>query len=263
MPETITSTNNSKIKLVRALQSHTKNRKTESAFVAEGVRLVEEAANVGWPLDFVLYDETLSERGLELIRTLQSQQGVDIAQIATELGADISDTHTPQGILAVLAREALTLPDSPSFVIIADQIRDPGNMGTLLRTAEAAGADAVLLSPGTVDAFSPKVVRSGMGAHFYLPIKHSSWDEIKSYLEGLPVFLAESEGGTPLWEADLLQPCAMLIGGEAFGASQEGHKMATQRLTIPMRGRAESLNAAVAGAILIAEVLRQRYQQEE
>lgn len=260
LSETITSPSNTKIKLVRALQSHGKNRKSEAAFVAEGVRLVEEAAKVGWPMDFVLYDETLSERGLELITALQSQQDVEIAQIAPELMAEISDTYTPQGILAVLERAALSLPDSPTFVIIADQIRDPGNMGTLLRTAEAAGADAVLLSPGTVDVFSPKVVRAGMGAHFYLPIKHSSWDEVKSYLGGLPVFLAEAEGGKPLWEADLCQPCVLLIGGEAFGVSTDGQEIATHRLTIPMRGRAESLNAAIAAGILIAEVLRQRYQ---
>ncbi len=263
MSSTITSPSNNKIKLVRGLQSHSKVRKAENAFVGEGVRLVEEAVQVAWPLAFVLYDETLSDRGHALITALQSQQDIEIAQVAPELMAEISDTETPQGILAVLRREALPPPKSPSFTVIADQIRDPGNMGTLLRTAEAAGADAVLLSPGTVDAFSPKVVRAGMGAHFYLPIKHSSWDEIKAYLEGLPVFLAEAEASVPLWEANLRQPCGLLIGGEAFGPSPEGHKMATQRLTIPMRGRAESLNAAVAGAILIAEVLRQRYQQEE
>jgi TrmH family RNA methyltransferase len=136
-------------------------------------------------------------------------------------------------------------------------------MGTLLRTTEAAGGDGVILSPGTVDAFSPKVVRAGMGAHFHLPIQQKSWDEIKRYLGDIPVFLAESGGGIPLWNADLSGDCTLLIGGEAFGASKEGAALATHKITIPMKGRAESLNAAIAAGILIAEVLRQRYKDSK
>ena len=231
--------------------------------MAEGVRLLEEAVSVDWPADFILYDETLSERGRQIVAKLRSDKNVDVVKIHPHLMTEISDTETPQGILAVLKRQAIPLPPSPTFVVIADQIRDPGNMGTLLRTAEAAGADAVLVAPETVDAFSPKVVRAGMGAHFHLPIQHASWQEIRNYLQDLTVFLAESEGGLPLWEANMRQPCALLIGGEAFGASQPGENTATQTVTIPMRGRAESLNAAVAAGILIAEVLRQRYPYQE
>jgi len=256
----ITSANNSKVKLVRSLQGRRRNRQSEGVFIAEGVRLIEEAASVHWPMEFVLFDETLSERGTALITTLQSDPDVQVLNITSRLMAEISDTDTPQGILTVVKQQVLALPQPPTFILIADQIRDPGNLGTILRTAEAAGADGVLLSPGTVDAFSPKVVRAGMGAHFHLPILHLPWEEILIYLKELPVFLAESESGTPLWEADLRQPCALLIGGEAFGASPLGEEIATQRLTIPMQGRVESLNAAVAAGIMIAEVLRQRYQ---
>lgn len=255
----ITSSSNPKIKLVRALQSRTRDRKGESAFVAEGVRLVEEAIAVGWPLEFTLFDQTLSERGKAIIRALCNQSTANVFEITPNLMAEISDTESPQGILAVLKREALTLPASPSFLILIDQVRDPGNMGTLLRTAEGMGADAVVLTPGTVDAFSPKVIRAGMGAHFHLPIQHLPWHEIHTYLKGLPVFLAESDMGMNLWEADLRQPCALLIGGEAFGASPMGEAIATSRITIPTVGRAESLNAAVAAGILMAEVLRQRH----
>lgn len=263
MSEPITSSGNSKIKLVRSLQTRGKSRKSEAAFVAEGVRLVEEAASVNWAMDFVLYDETLSERGKSLVDELHTQQGIDVAEISSQLMAEISDTESPQGILAVLKLQPLPLPPSPTFVIIADQIRDPGNMGTLLRTAEAAGADAVLLTHGTVDVFSPKVIRSGMGAHFHLPIYDLPWSGIKAYLVELPIFLADSAGGVTLWEANLRQPCALLIGGEAFGASPEGEINATHRVTIPMQGRAESLNAAIAAGILIAEVLRQRYNPQK
>lgn len=254
----ITSSSNAKIKLVRALQTQPRKRKQESNFVAEGVRLVEEALAVQWPLEFILYDNTLSERGKTLLETLPSTNVSLAYEVTPEIMAEISDTESPQGILAVLKSHALPLPDTPTFVILADQVRDPGNMGTILRTAEATGAEGVLFSPGTVDAFSPKVVRAGMGAHFHLPIQPLPWHEIHHYLNGLPIFLASSAIGTPLWETNFRQPCAVLIGGEAFGASPMGEEMATHLVTIPMPGRADSLNAAVAAGILMAEVMRQR-----
>ena len=259
MSELITSSDNNKIKRVRNLQHRRRNRESEKAFIAEGVRLVEEGVKTQWPIEFILFDETLSERGLKLIESLKTQKTITIAKIPSNLMAEVSDTETPQGILAVLKLQALALPLSPTFLVIADQIRDPGNMGTLLRTAEAAGVESVLLTPGTVDAFSPKVVRAGMGAHFRLPIQHLPWQELKDYIKKVPLYLAAAEGGEPLWSADLKAPCALLIGGEAFGASPIGEKMATHRITIPMPGRAESLNAAIAAGILITEVLRQRY----
>ncbi len=255
----ITSPNNSKIKRIRALQSRRRSREDEAAFVVEGVRLVEEAAAVDWPISFVAYDETLSDRGRAVITGLDSKPEIECFEVPPDLMAAVSDTETPQGILAVLKLKPLQLPEQPTFIILADQVRDPGNLGTLLRTAEAAGAEGVILTPGTVDAFSPKVVRAGMGAHFHIPIQALSWEAIHSFLAGLPVFLATAEADLPLWEADFVQPCALLLGGEAFGATPMGEALATDRVSIPMAGRAESLNAAMAGGILIAEVLRQRH----
>lgn len=258
MIDVITSPNNSKIKLVRSLQERRHTRDSESRFVAEGVRLLEEAVSVDWPLEFVLYDQSLSERGFNLISELTAKPQTQISQITPELMASISDTETPQGILAVLDRKVLAISENPSLIILADQLRDPGNMGTLLRTAEAVGSDGVILTPGTVDAFSPKVIRAGMGAHFHLPIQQRTWQEVKSYLRDLPIFLADAQRGIPLWQANFKAPCALLIGGEAFGASTNGQALATQYVTIPMIGRVESLNAAIAAAILMGEVLRQR-----
>lgn len=254
----ITSTSNPKIKLVRALQTQPRKRKQEGSFIAEGVRLIEEAVSVHWPMEFILYDQTLTDRGKRLLDTLSSRVSTDVYETTPEIMASVSDTETPQGVLAVCKHRLLPLPDAPTFIILADQVRDPGNMGTLLRTAEATGAEAVLISPGTVDAFSPKVVRAGMGAHFHVPIHPMPWQEIHQYLKGFPVFLASSEAGAPLWQTDLSQACALLIGGEAFGASTMGEEIATHRVTIPMVGRAESLNAAVAAGMLMAEVMRQR-----
>jgi TrmH family RNA methyltransferase len=261
--EFISSPNNNRIKLVRALQSHSRGKKGEDVFLAEGVRLVEEAAAVHWPVDFILYDETLSDRGLELIEAFTALGVRDIFEIPPSLMSEISGTETPQGILAVLKLHPIPLPKAPTFLILADQVRDPGNMGTLLRTAEAAGADGVILTPGTVNAFAPKVLRAGMGAHFHLPIHALPWEEINALLKGLPVFLATADGDLPIWEANFTQPCVLLLGGEAFGATPMGEALATDWVVIPMPGRAESLNAAMAGGILIAEVLRQRYSSKK
>ena len=243
---------------MRSLQIQRRRRQAEGVFIAEGIRLVEEAASIRWPMAFVLFDETLSERGLELITALHTDLKVEVFEISSGLMTEISDTQTPQGILAVMKQDPKPLPVNPTFLLIADQIRDPGNLGTILRTAEAVGVEGVFLSPGTVDAFSPKVVRAGMGAHFHLPIYHLEWETIQTRLKGLPVYLAESEGGQTIWETDLAQPCALLIGGEAFGASKFGREIAAMNVTIPMQGRTESLNAAVAAGMLMIEVMRQR-----
>lgn len=259
MTEIITSASNSKIKQVRALLNRSHSRKSGPVFAAEGVRLVEEAVKVHWPMEYLLFDQTLSKRGREIIEKIREMGLTETFEITPDLMRDISDTETPQGLIAVLNHQILPLPSDPTFLVLADQIRDPGNMGTLLRTAEAAGTDGVILTPGTVDVFSPKVVRAGMGAHFHLPIHTLHWHEINQQLKNLPVFLASADAGTLLWEADFRQPCVIMVGGEAFGATPMGEALATHSVTIPMPGRAESLNASIAAGILIAEVLRQRY----
>jgi TrmH family RNA methyltransferase len=254
----ITSSQNPKLKLIRALQGRAKERREAGAFLVEGIRLVEEAASGNWKVRFALFDETLNERGRSLVEKLKSQ-GVDVEEVSASLMKSVSDTETPQGILAVLELTQLPIPNNPDFILILDQIRDPGNLGTLLRTAAAAGVQAVLLPPETTDAFAPKVVRSGMGAHFRLPIHSLTWDQIKQAIQsaGAQVFLADMDGRS-CWETDLRQPVALVIGGEANGASEQARALANQKISIPMSGDVESLNAGVAGSILMFEVTRQR-----
>jgi TrmH family RNA methyltransferase len=185
----------------------------------------------------------------------------------------------------------LNSPNYLDFVLIPDQIRDPGNLGTLLRSAAATGVQAVFLPPDTTDAFAPKVVRAGMGAHFRLPIREMTWEEIgqscksanqqigkpaneqmsklaseqidKSASEqmskagNLQVYVADMKGQS-CWEVDLRKPFALIIGSEAEGASDEARKLATQKISIPMVGNVESLNAGVAGSVLMFEAVRQR-----
>jgi TrmH family RNA methyltransferase len=252
----ITSTQNPKLKLVRSLLGRSKDRQEAKAFVVEGVRLVEEALAAKWTMKFVIYTSGLSERGRELIKKLEMNK-IEVEQVSDLLLNSIFETENPQGILAVLNHSQLPIPQSLDFILIADQIRDPGNLGTLLRTAAAASVQAVLLPPETTDAFAPKVVRAGMGAHFRLPICKLTWEEIRVATNALKIYLADTQG-SPCWKTDFRLPMALIVGGEAEGATEEARSLANLVVSIPMPGKAESLNAGVAGAILLFEVVRQR-----
>ena len=252
----ITSSQNSKLKLVRALMGRAKERREANAFVVEGVRLIEEAVNAKWQFKFVLYSDGLSERGYSLIETL-SAKSIEVDDVAGDLLQKLSDTENPQGILAVLESTNLPIPESPNFILIPDQIRDPGNLGTLLRTAAATNVQAIFLPPETADVFAPKVVRAGMGAHFRLSIHSLTWEEIKTKTKSMDIYIADMDG-TSCWDSDLRKPLALIIGGEAEGASDEAQRLASQKISIPMAGNVESLNAGVAGSVLMFEVVRQR-----
>ncbi|HZM20271.1 MAG TPA: RNA methyltransferase, partial [Anaerolineales bacterium] len=197
-----------------------------------------------------------NERGKSQVERLKSR-GIDVEEVSQSLMQSLSDTEASQGVLAVINNSQFPIPDSLHFVLILDQVRDPGNLGTLLRTAAATGIQAVFLPPETTDAFAPKVVRSGMGAHFQVPIHSMTWEEIRERIRDLQVFLAEMDGQS-CWETDLRQPLVLIIGSEAEGASEEARKLATQKISIPMSGNVESLNAGVAGSVLMYEVMRQR-----
>ncbi len=252
----IMSSQNAKIKLVRALAGRSRERREAGAFLAEGVRLVEEALTAGWPFRFVLHTGDLSERGRELVAKL-AERKIEVDGVDSSLMKSLSETETSQGILAVLEEHELPVVDPLDLVLIADSIRDPGNLGTLLRSADAAGVQEVLLPPNTVDAFSPKVVRAGMGAHFRVPIRAMNWEQIGASTTGLKVYLADMHG-LSCWNADFKAPVALIIGGEASGATEPARQLAEWLVSIPMLGQAESLNAAVAGSVLMFEVLRQR-----
>jgi len=252
----IVSPRNAKIRLMRSLLSRPRKRRARGAFLAEGVRLIEEALAADWPFRFVLYSKTLGARGRELLKRLKAR-GVEVEEVAPRLLQSLSETETSQGMLAILEAFSLPLPSSADFVLIPDSLRDPGNLGTLLRSAEAAGVQAVFVPPETTDPFAPKVMRAGMGAHFRLPIHTLDWKEIRRRTLSLQVLLADREGH-PCWETNLRHPLALIVGGEAEGATPEAYRLASAFVSIPMAGKAESLNAAVAGSILLFEVLRQR-----
>ena len=253
----ITSLQNEKIKWVRSLQTQHRARKKSGAFVAEGIRLLEEAAKANFSPQLLIHTEDISSRGAQLAQEFKNRQ-VPILLVSDKVMNSIRDTKTPQGLLAVFKTPKWEPPKPLTFALILDNLRDPGNLGTILRTANAANVDAVFLTPGNVDPYAPKVVRSGMGAHFHLPILQFTWEEIKAQTAGMNLFLSSPAQSKKYTDANFQEPLALIIGSEAFGVGAEAQNLATERIYIPMPGDTESLNTAVATSILCYEVLRQR-----
>jgi TrmH family RNA methyltransferase len=218
---------------------------------------VEEVFNSGWETLLALHAPDPGER-LQAILDGFARGGVRIEQVSPGVFKAASDAETPQGLLAVVRMRELSQPAHPDFLLILDEMRDPGNLGAILRTALASACQAVLLSPGCVDPYSPKVLRSGMGAHFHLPIRELSWDGIQAILRGghptpLKAYLSDVEGGLPYTQADFFTPLALITGSEARGAGQAAQALADEKVHIPMPGDGESLNAAIATSILLFE----------
>ncbi len=254
----LTSPANEKIKRARAL-AQKKGRDAAGQFLLEGARLIHEALRAGQTPVLAFYERSAFDadaRVRALVVALQKQTREIYAVNASVMRA-LADTETPQGIAAVFPLPALRLPDAPRLTLVLDRIRDPGNLGTILRTAWAAHVNRVLLAPETADAFNPKVVRAGMGAHFHLPMAVASWSEIAARLQTLPrVYLSDARGDLTYTRADWTPPLALIVSNEAEGASAAARQLATASLAIPMPGTAESLNAAVAAGILLFEFLR-------
>lgn len=257
----ITSTSNPRIKEIRRLQNSSRARRESKAFVVEGLRLVAEAAGAGWPARLVLHTPYLDSRGQELLNHFQ-QAGAQIESASEQVLRSASDTQNPQGLLVVLEQQPPAQPAVLDFVLILDHLSDPGNLGSILRTAAAAGVQLVLLAPGCADPYAPKVLRSGMGAHFRLPLRQEDWPSIarlcSENIPPLKVYLAQSSGTQSYSAANFRQPLALLIGSEAHGAGTQAHKLAQQQIYIPMHQQVESLNAAAAAAVLLFEAARQR-----
>ena len=260
MSEIITSRRNPHIQRINKLLSSNQCRQSERAFVLEGVRLVEEAAKSEWTITEVFYSEKVNDRGKQLLASL-SQRGIALFQVSEQVMNNITDTETPQGVVAVLSVRQLPQLKHPNLILILDAIRDPGNVGTILRTACAAGIDIVIIAPETADPFSPKVLRAGMGAQLNLPVWILDWPGISAIIKNHPsmkVLLADTQGGPAFWNTDLRLPVALIVSNEAVGPSRAARELSDGILTIPMPGRSESLNAAIAASLLIYEVLRQR-----
>jgi len=248
-------------RLIRSLAER-KHRDAEGLFVAEGVRAVEDLAASPLDLHLSLVSSSLGDtpRGAALRRALE-QRGAPVREVDERALRELADTEHPQGVLAVAAipragLDTLRADAEPAVVLVLDAVQDPGNFGTLVRTAEALGAAGVIALPGTVDPWNAKSVRAAMGSSFRLPIVASRWDEAAPWLaaRGMAV-IAAMAGAEPL---PLPPPrrAALVLGNEGAGVGEETLARASLRAGIPLRGRAESLNVAAAGAILLHDLLR-------
>lgn len=275
----ITSPSNQHIALLRSLHA-AKGRAEAGAFLIEGPHLLDAAFDAHLTPLLIVYDpealgRTASGRRL-LGRIAEAQaNGAETYEATPAAIERASDTRTPQGVVAELATDDIA-PEKirarrrgrlRPLLLVLDAISDPGNLGTILRTALAADVDEVLLARGCADPLAPKVVRAASGAHFHLPLHgDASWEEIEAALGGAPmvqqVLLAESSAIRPYDTFDLTQRTALIVGNEAHGPSAEAHKLATAGISIPMWNKVESLNAAIAAGVVLFEAARQRRQKE-
>jgi RNA methyltransferase, TrmH family len=237
-----------------------KARERQQLFAVEGVRAVEELLRSPLALRGVLAAPQLADapRGSALLAALRSH-GADVAEVSPLEFASAAETDSPQGVLAIAEVPAHDLDRLPlsarARVVVLDAVQDPGNVGTIVRTAAALGAAAVLALPGTVDLWNAKVVRSSMGAGFHIPILSCGWDSLAEFMrrESFVLWGADA-GGTPLHELRPPDRLAMLVGNEGSGLSAEGRSRVEGLVALPIASTVESLNVAVATGILLYQL---------
>jgi TrmH family RNA methyltransferase len=256
----ITSTSNWRVKRVRALQSYRRDRWKERRYILEGSRLASELIQADVPVDYIFHTEQFKSKEPGLVNLL-ARQGGEVLVVSEAVMAACSDTESPAGILVVAPFPELTIPEELSLTLVVDRMADPGNLGTLLRTARAAGVEVLFLTEGCVDPFNPKVVRAAAGAHIHLPLRQLDAHEIEAHLGGLELWLAESRAGMAYTEVDWRRPVALVIGSEAHGVGDALSAVIQKRVQIPMRGGVESLNAAAAASVILFEIARQREEK--
>ena len=247
--ETLTSLKNPKVAAWRSLRDK-KGREEQHAFLVEGVRMVREALASSFPVRTVLLREDYRP-------DFPIPDQVPCFLLSEPVFNSVCDTKTPQGIAAVLSPESKEA--SGSRLLALDGVQDPGNVGTIIRTADAAGFDGVLFSPDCADLFSPKVLRSTMGSIFRLgfsfpPSLPAALEQLKA--GGYSVLSSQLDGAPFYDRKDVSPSFVLVIGNEGNGVSPPVKAVATHRLCLPMRGGAESLNAAVAAGIMMYELTR-------
>ncbi len=256
----ISSLRNPLIKAYLALARSGRQRRLCGKMALEGPHLLEEALRAGLVPEVVFYTRRYRERGERLWeRGLPAQTRQ--CPVSAALFARLAQTETPQEVAAVVPLPVMEPPESPSLALLLDRIRDPGNLGTLVRTAAAAGVEAVYCTPGCADPFNPKALRSSAGAVFFLPPARIA--EPLSVLAGFSRRGGQAVvavPGAPLcyWEADFRLSTLIVIGNESSGAAPELRTAAGRAVSIPQPGWDRSLNAAVSAAVVLYEVLRQR-----
>ena len=261
MRRTITGFSNPTVKFVRSLRDK-KHRRREGRFLAEGLRLLTDARENGrLPELLVMAAAREPHPLLAALEADVERTGGEIVETSAEILAKITGKDNPQAVAGVFAEfdTALAALDRNAAPIwlVAQALRDPGNLGTMLRTGDAVGAGGLILLDDSADPFSVEAVRASMGAIFTQAVATARWDEFLPWLRSGPgqLVAASLRDAVPYRDAPYEAPCFILVGNESQGLPEEYEAACDLRVTMPMRGRADSLNAAVAGAVLAYEVL--------
>ena len=254
----ITSTDNKRIKNVISLIEKAKARKEQDAFVIEGIKLFMETP------ESEIKEAYISESFAEKCEKLDK---IPVEVVKDEVFRKMTDTLTPQGVLCVVRKRHYSLDDMlksigpGSVFLVIEAIQDPGNLGTIMRTAEGAGVRGIILSRDTVDIYNPKTVRSTMGSIFRVPFVYA--EDVKAAAlefkaKDVHTYAAHLKGTKSCYEYDYTKPSAFFIGNEGNGLSEELAGLADTYIRIPMEGKLESLNAGISAGILLYEAKRQR-----
>lgn len=255
----ITSTNNPRVKNIVQLTKKMKTRKEQGVFIAEGIKMYREAPRESIQEIFVSQAFAAASEHRELLRE------VEYETVDDRVFGQMSDTKTPQGILCVIQQfqydlKELLSPQQP-FLLLLENLQDPGNAGTIFRTAEGAGVDGIIMSKDCVDIYNPKTIRSTMGSIYRVPFVYAEdLNETSAVLKthGISTYAAHLSGENTYDQEDYRLGTAFFIGNEGNGLSPELSRSTDHLIRIPMEGQLESLNAAVAAAVLMYEVHRQR-----
>lgn len=260
----ITSTSNARVKELVQLQKKSKVRNEQGVFLVEGVKMYQEIPQE--QLVKVYVSETFADKQKEEINRLKDRRKLEY--LSDHVFQYVSDTKTPQGILCVVRQSTYCLEDileaEDAHLLVLDNLQDPGNLGTILRTAEGAGVTGIIISKESVDIYNPKVIRSTMGSIYRVPFVYV--EDLKEAIEkvkahGIFTYAAHLDGKNSYDKEDYTKKTAFLIGNEGNGLRKEIADLADTWIRIPMQGQVESLNAAIATSVLMFETARQRRNQ--
>lgn len=252
----ISSRENSFFKTLRKLSESSRQRREEGKTLLDGWHLLQAYRQAGGEPEALIVSQSGAER--DEARAAFAEWEGEAIMLPDRMFAELSPVKTPTGVLALIAAPFVVAGRAPEFCVLLEDIQDPGNLGTILRSAAAAGCDAAFLSPACADAWSPKTLRAGMGAHFVLSLREKA--DLAAVVAEFPgmVLAASLAADHNLYQLDLTGSVAMIVGNEGAGISDALLAAASHRVKIPMPGAVESLNAAAAAAVCLFERVRQR-----
>lgn len=257
--ESIQSKDNCLIKDIKKLKEK-KHRTQNSKFLIEGFRFVCEGLQSDFEVPLVFISENAKDRWESFNVQSKLQKETKVYSVTDQVLKSISSTDTPQGIVAVVNNKSINVENKQGFYILADKVQDPGNMGTIIRTAHATGALGIIITKGTVDIYNEKTLRSTMGSIFHIPVIQDDSLSQLNFLKnnGFKLIVSSLDTDNNFFDVDLRNKSIIAVGNEGNGISKELLDMSDVKIKIPMPGGAESLNVSIAASVMMFEVVRQK-----